>query len=451
MEEENYERMFKVVLVGDSSVGKTNIMSKYLKNEFHEDSKATVGVEFGSKQFNIEGHPIKAQIWDTAGQERYKAITSAYYKGAKGAFVVYDITRKQSFDSVDRWINDLKAAADKTIEEGLAAAPETFDTDQKLAGDGTAIAWIMWDSQDWNIVYSVGDTYDPDSKTAGIVATDVEVTGEGTYTIGLDFTGTDAGVSISTAFSAIGIANAEELFPGYVINIKEVLINGEPYKLHGRNYTSSDDGLCTRSNLYNEWVPAVPDDARTSGGGTTGCSPTVFDQKDLGEIKTLEITAVDLQLFEGIAVVVLYDFFIKRFELCAIKPRISCTPEIEKLCYRYLEPVECLAHIDFCRKRKIFRFKQIDQRVPVIVGIFQPPQDLIAAGTVIETVQQKCHPYARITRAPGNIHIHTGPSGFGIFLQLRDQLQKQRLIFLKNRFEIGCSDRLDQFCRNAFL
>ena len=115
MDEENYEMMFKVVLVGDSSVGKTNIMSKYLKNEFHEDSKATVGVEFGSKQFSVEGHQIKAQIWDTAGQERYKAITSAYYKGVKGAFVVYDITRKQSFDSVDRWINDLRAAADKNL------------------------------------------------------------------------------------------------------------------------------------------------------------------------------------------------------------------------------------------------------------------------------------------------------------------------------------------------
>ena len=114
-DEDNYEMMFKVVLVGDSFVGKTNIMSKYLKDEFHEDSKATVGVEFGSKQFTIEGHSIKAQIWDTAGQERYKAITSAYYKGAKGAFVVYDITRKTSFESIDRWVNDLTAAADKKI------------------------------------------------------------------------------------------------------------------------------------------------------------------------------------------------------------------------------------------------------------------------------------------------------------------------------------------------
>ena len=115
MEDDNYEMMFKVVLVGDSFVGKTNIMSKYLKNEFHEDSKATVGVEFGSKQFNVEGHIIKAQIWDTAGQERYKAITSAYYKGAKGAFVVYDITRKSSFESIDKWVSDLTSAADKKL------------------------------------------------------------------------------------------------------------------------------------------------------------------------------------------------------------------------------------------------------------------------------------------------------------------------------------------------
>ena len=114
-DEDNYEIMVKVVLVGDSGVGKTNIMSKYLKNEFHEDSKATVGVEFGAKQFTVEGHVIKAQIWDTAGQERYKAITSAYYKGAKGAFIVYDIKRKNTFDSVSRWVSDLTATADKKI------------------------------------------------------------------------------------------------------------------------------------------------------------------------------------------------------------------------------------------------------------------------------------------------------------------------------------------------
>lgn len=212
-------------------------------------------------------------------------------------FLLANSYESQSAISAD----EIKANAESVIADGLAAAPETFDTEQKLAGDGTAIAWIMWDSQDWNIVYSVGDTYDPDSKTAGVVATDVEVTGEGTYTIGLDFTGTDAGTSNSTAFSAIGIANAEELFPGYVINIKEILINGEPYKMNGRNYTASDDGLCTRSNLYNEWVGSLPDDARTAGGGLTGCTPSVIDNQTVGYIDTIEITFDYLPGAEGIS------------------------------------------------------------------------------------------------------------------------------------------------------
>lgn len=114
-DEENYEMIFKIVLIGDSFVGKSNILSKYLKNEFNEDSKATVGVEFGSKATTIEGHSIKVQIWDTAGQERYKAITNAYYKGALGAFLVYDITRKETFDNVDKWISELKTNGSKNI------------------------------------------------------------------------------------------------------------------------------------------------------------------------------------------------------------------------------------------------------------------------------------------------------------------------------------------------
>ena len=115
MSDEDYEMMIKIILIGDSAVGKTNIMNKYLKGTFNENTKATVGVEFGSKLFNIENHKIKAQIWDTAGQEKYKAITGAYYKGSKGAFVVYDITRKETFESTDKWINDLKVTADPKI------------------------------------------------------------------------------------------------------------------------------------------------------------------------------------------------------------------------------------------------------------------------------------------------------------------------------------------------
>ena len=112
---ESYELLFKLVLVGDTCVGKTNIMKKYITNSFDIGSKSTVGVEFGSKILKIKDKQIKAQIWDTAGQERYKSITSAYYRGAKGAFVVYDITNKNSFQSVDKWIKDLKTNGDEKI------------------------------------------------------------------------------------------------------------------------------------------------------------------------------------------------------------------------------------------------------------------------------------------------------------------------------------------------
>ena len=87
----------KIVLVGDSGVGKSNIISKYTKNEFNYESKTTIGVEFATKALTQNGKNIKVQIWDTAGQERYRSMASAYYRGAMGALLVYDITRASSF------------------------------------------------------------------------------------------------------------------------------------------------------------------------------------------------------------------------------------------------------------------------------------------------------------------------------------------------------------------
>jgi Ras-related protein Rab-11A len=115
MSKEKYDYIMKLILIGDASVGKTNILTKYLKNEFDPNSKATVGVELGTKNIQIDNKIIKVQIWDTAGQERYKAITSTYYKGAKGAIIVYDITRKITFDNIEKWIGDLKVNGDENI------------------------------------------------------------------------------------------------------------------------------------------------------------------------------------------------------------------------------------------------------------------------------------------------------------------------------------------------
>ena len=103
------ELKLKLVLLGDSGVGKTNLISRYISNSFDENTRATIGVEFFCKNFRInKKRTIKVEIWDTAGQERYKAITSVYYKGAKGAFIVYDITSRKTFENIDKWIGEIK-------------------------------------------------------------------------------------------------------------------------------------------------------------------------------------------------------------------------------------------------------------------------------------------------------------------------------------------------------
>jgi small GTP-binding protein len=104
-----------VVLIGDSGVGKSNLLSRFTRNEFNLDSKSTIGVEFATRSIQVDAKTIKAQIWDTAGQERYRAITSAYYRGAVGALLVYDISKHQTFENVTRWLKELRDHADSNI------------------------------------------------------------------------------------------------------------------------------------------------------------------------------------------------------------------------------------------------------------------------------------------------------------------------------------------------
>ena len=106
----------KVVVVGDSGVGKTNLIKRFITNTFSENSKATVGVEFISKSYRINKQVFKIEIWDTAGQERYKSITAAYYKGAKGALIVYDTTQKSSYENIDKWMVEIKDKASKDMK-----------------------------------------------------------------------------------------------------------------------------------------------------------------------------------------------------------------------------------------------------------------------------------------------------------------------------------------------
>lgn len=104
-----FDYLFKIVLIGDSAVGKTNLLSQLIHKKYLSDSRATIGVEFGTMTFNIDNKIIKAQIWDTAGQERYQAITDAYYRGSSGSILVYDVTQPNTLKkALETWLVQLK-------------------------------------------------------------------------------------------------------------------------------------------------------------------------------------------------------------------------------------------------------------------------------------------------------------------------------------------------------
>ncbi len=112
----SYDFLYKIVLIGDSGVGKSNLLSRFTRNEFNVDTRSTIGVEFATRTINVTDFAIaKAQIWDTAGQERYRAITNAYYRGAVGALIVYNITKMATFVNITKWLLELKTNCNENL------------------------------------------------------------------------------------------------------------------------------------------------------------------------------------------------------------------------------------------------------------------------------------------------------------------------------------------------
>ncbi|KAK9227766.1 hypothetical protein WN943_012822 [Citrus x changshan-huyou] len=133
--------LFKVVLIGDSAVGKSNLLARFARDEFYPNSKSTIGVEFQTQKMDINGKEVKAQIWDTAGQERFRAVTSAYYRGAVGALLVYDISRRQTFDSIGRWLNELHTHSDMNVVTILVGNKSDLkDAREVTTAEGKALA-----------------------------------------------------------------------------------------------------------------------------------------------------------------------------------------------------------------------------------------------------------------------------------------------------------------------
>ncbi|XP_040003577.1 ras-related protein Rab-19-like [Xiphias gladius] len=106
--DDSFDFLFKIILIGDSNVGKTCVVQNFKSGIFAERQQNTIGVDFTVRTVDIEGKKVKMQVWDTAGQERFRTITQSYYRSAHGAMITYDITRHSTFDSVTHWIKELE-------------------------------------------------------------------------------------------------------------------------------------------------------------------------------------------------------------------------------------------------------------------------------------------------------------------------------------------------------
>jgi endoglucanase len=182
--------------------------------------------------------------------------------------------------------NETAAGAQKNINNRIKNAPVSFSVNQFTGRTDKAVAWIMYNSGDYANTYSVGDVYNPDSKSKNITPADVEITGEGTYTVELTF----SSVSYSTSFCALAVANGEQLFPGWCIDIRKISINGRLATLTAKPYTTSDDGKSTRVNIYNEWVTNIPSSARTIDGNRTNLKAVIINRDDWRKMANLSIT-----------------------------------------------------------------------------------------------------------------------------------------------------------------
>ncbi|XP_054985475.1 ras-related protein Rab-19-like [Sorex araneus] len=110
--DENFDFQFKVIVIGDSGVGKTCVVQTFAYGVYTDDQQSTIGLDFILRSMDIDGKKVKMQVWDTAGQEHFRTITRSYYRGVDAAIIAYDITRRSSFESVPHWIDDVKMYGD---------------------------------------------------------------------------------------------------------------------------------------------------------------------------------------------------------------------------------------------------------------------------------------------------------------------------------------------------
>jgi small GTP-binding protein len=119
MSQDKYDCVIKLLLIGDSGAGKTALLMRYAVDTFSPTYISTIGIDFKIKSIVIDNSKVKLQIWDTAGQERFRTITTSYYRGSHGVFIVYDVTDRESFSNIEKWLADINRLAPPEIAKIL--------------------------------------------------------------------------------------------------------------------------------------------------------------------------------------------------------------------------------------------------------------------------------------------------------------------------------------------
>ena len=140
MSDTGFKYVFKIIIVGNTGVGKSSLLLKYTRDIFSTNYEPTIGVDFGSMIVHIpdsnnEHTPVKLQIWDTAGQERFRTITKSYYKNTCGVVIVFDLTNKESFNAIPEWIDSIKQDADPSVEIILIGNKSDLESDYQITED----------------------------------------------------------------------------------------------------------------------------------------------------------------------------------------------------------------------------------------------------------------------------------------------------------------------------
>lgn len=133
MDKDEITAMVNIIIIGDASVGKSNLLLRYVENSFNECLKPTIGADFFSKAKEIDGLKVNAKFWDTAGQEKYRAIGGRFYKEAHGILLVYDVSRKDTFDNLSRWANEVEEKSKKSVKVMLVGNKNDLITAKEVS------------------------------------------------------------------------------------------------------------------------------------------------------------------------------------------------------------------------------------------------------------------------------------------------------------------------------